>query len=73
MLFASIKDGVFPVFTGLLMKTISPDMLFYSMAFMNSGLIFLLWKTIQSLKNDGEQSENRENLLEMNTMKKGSN
>lgn len=56
MLFASIGDGTFPVFTGLLMKAISPDMLFYFMALMNVGLFYLVWKVVENFKGKNDQS-----------------
>lgn len=58
MFFAAIGDGVFPAFTGLLMKAISPDMLFYSMALLNAALLYLLLKTVESLK-EYEEPEGR--------------
>lgn len=47
MLFASIGDGIFPVFTSILMKSISPDMLFYMMALINLILFYLVWKVVE--------------------------
>ena len=49
MLFAAIGEGTLAAFTGILMK-IDPDMLFYSMCFMNTMLLLLVFKTVKAFQ-----------------------